>query len=134
MSVAIEGRGSLDVESFCSFVSWLFFIMCFFHFSFRRHLFQKASGLARNEGNRLKEVEALRAQVVKYTKDRGWQDKKAQLLRQAKALKKSAISTNDASHGLTGGSGKAAHAHVDPVPERRATDIIYERSLNRMAH
>lgn len=92
-----------------------------------RHLFQKASGLARNEGNRLKEVESLRAQVVKYTKDRGWQDRKQQVLRQAKAMKKSALATGAATAGNP-------LVQIDPVPERRATDIIYERALNRMAH
>lgn len=100
-----------------------------------RHLFQKASGLARNEGNRLKDVEALRAQVVKYTKDRGWQDKKIQLQRQAKSLKKSAMAQEGGGGGGggIGGSGKMV-AQIDPVPERRATDIIAERALNRMAH
>jgi hypothetical protein len=95
-----------------------------------RHLFQKASGLARNEGNRLKEVDALRAQVVKYTKDRGWQEKKNTLQKQAKALKKS---QQAAVGDLASGRG-AAVPTMDPVPERRATDIIQERALNRMMH
>lgn len=109
-----------------------------------RHLFQKASGLARNEGNRLKEVDALRAQVVKYTKDRGWQEKKLLIQRQAKALKKSAAAAVadalNGGHGSGGGghgggrSGGSTAGQMDPVPERRATDIIQERALNRMMH
>jgi chromosome segregation ATPase len=106
-----------------------------------RHLMNKAAGLARNEGNRLKEMEALRAQVVRYTKDKGWQEKKASITRQARAIKKShAAAAAAAAAGGGSGSGggaaalAAAAAHQDPIPERRATDVIYERALNRMAH
>lgn len=103
-----------------------------------RHLFAKASGLARNEGQRLKEVEALRAQVVKYTKDKAWQDKKLQIQRQAKAIKKSHAAAGAAGAGSggggMGGGGRASGAQADPVPERRATDVLAERALNRMTH
>lgn len=97
-----------------------------------RHLFSKASGLARNEGQRLKEMDALRAQVVKYTKDKGWQDKKANITRQARAIKKG-LAAGPGGAGGTAGAGNAI-VQMDPVPERRATDIIYERALSRMTH
>lgn len=97
-----------------------------------RHLFSKASGLARNEGQRLKEMDALRAQVVKYTKDKGWQDKKANITKQARAIKKG-LAAGPGGAGGTAGAGTAI-VQMDPVPERRATDIIYERALNRMTH